>query len=89
MNGLGSNTCIQDAFNLVWKVAYVHCGLASPSLLSTYSIKRQLVGQSVVLRANNGFRDHFNVWEALGTLPEDVTTRRNILSELRAATLTG
>lgn len=22
-NGLGSNTCIQDAFNLAWKLAYV------------------------------------------------------------------
>jgi 2-polyprenyl-6-methoxyphenol hydroxylase-like FAD-dependent oxidoreductase len=22
-NGLGSNTCIQDAFNLAWKIAYV------------------------------------------------------------------
>jgi 2-polyprenyl-6-methoxyphenol hydroxylase-like FAD-dependent oxidoreductase len=22
-NGLGSNTCVQDAYNLAWKVAYV------------------------------------------------------------------
>jgi len=22
-NGLGSNTCIQDAFNLAWKISYV------------------------------------------------------------------
>jgi len=36
-NGLGSNTCIQDAFNLAWKVAYVMKGLASPSLLSTFT----------------------------------------------------
>jgi 2-polyprenyl-6-methoxyphenol hydroxylase-like FAD-dependent oxidoreductase len=27
MNGLGSNTCIQDAFNLAWKVAYVEKGM--------------------------------------------------------------
>jgi 2-polyprenyl-6-methoxyphenol hydroxylase-like FAD-dependent oxidoreductase len=26
MNGLGSNTCIQDAFNLAWKIAYVEKG---------------------------------------------------------------
>ena len=32
MNGLGSNTCIQDSFNLAWKVAYVMKGLAKPSL---------------------------------------------------------
>jgi 2-polyprenyl-6-methoxyphenol hydroxylase-like FAD-dependent oxidoreductase len=28
-NGLGSNTCIQDAFNLAWKIAYVLKGEAS------------------------------------------------------------
>lgn len=27
MNGLGQNTCIQDAFNLAWKVAYVEKGM--------------------------------------------------------------
>lgn len=89
MNGLGSNTCIQDAFNLAWKVAYVHRGLAPPSLLSTYSIERQPVGHSIVTRANNGFRDHFHVWEALGTVPEDIATRQNILEELRAPTDAG
>ena len=26
-HGLGSNTCIQDAHNLAWKVAYVHKGI--------------------------------------------------------------
>jgi hypothetical protein len=89
MNGLGSNTCIQDAFNLAWKVAYVHRGLAPPSLLSSYSAERQPVGQSIITRANEAFRDHFHVWEALGTLPEDVATRRQILEELRVATPKG
>jgi 2-polyprenyl-6-methoxyphenol hydroxylase-like FAD-dependent oxidoreductase len=28
-NGLGSNTCIQDAFNLSWKLAYVLKGMHS------------------------------------------------------------
>jgi hypothetical protein len=67
----------------------VHRGLASPSLLSTFSTERQPVGHSVVLRANNGFRDHSRIWEALGTLPEDIATRRSILDELRAATPAG
>lgn len=26
MNGLGLNTCIQDAYNLAWKIAYVEKG---------------------------------------------------------------
>ncbi|EXJ87569.1 hypothetical protein A1O3_04529 [Capronia epimyces CBS 606.96] len=89
MNGLGSNTCIQDAFNLAWKVAYVHKGLAPPSLLSSYSIERQPVGRSIITRANDGFRDHFHVWESLGTLPENVEDRRKILEELQAPTAAG
>lgn len=49
-NGLGSNTCIQDAYNLAWKIAFVHRGLASPELLKTYSQERQPVGKSVITR---------------------------------------
>ncbi|KAK1761511.1 FAD binding domain-containing protein [Echria macrotheca] len=67
--GLGSNTCIQDAYNLAWKVAYVHAGLAPPSLLSTYSIERQPIGEAVVTRANDCFRDNALLWEALGMIP--------------------
>jgi 2-polyprenyl-6-methoxyphenol hydroxylase-like FAD-dependent oxidoreductase len=53
MNGLGSNTCIQDAFNLGWKVAYVLKGLAGPELLKSYSVERQPVGKGVVARYAN------------------------------------
>ncbi|KAF3017685.1 hypothetical protein E8E15_007416 [Penicillium rubens] len=89
LNGLGSNTCIQDAFNLAWKLAYVHKGLASPSLLSTYSSERQPVGHSIITRANQAYRDHFHVWEALGMLPTDLSERKQILEELRSATPQG
>ncbi|KAJ5465296.1 FAD binding domain-containing protein [Penicillium daleae] len=89
LNGLGSNTCIQDAFNLAWKIAYVHKGLASPSLLSTYSIERQPVGHSIITRANQAYRDHFHVWEALGMFPTDLSARKEILEELKSATVEG
>jgi hypothetical protein len=89
LNGLGSNTCIQDSFNLAWKIAYAHKGLASPSLLSTYSSERQPVGHSIITRANQALRDHFPVWEALGMLPTDVAERKQILEELRSATSQG
>ncbi|KAM4064898.1 FAD binding domain-containing protein [Hirsutella rhossiliensis] len=82
MNGLGSNTCIQDAYNLAWKIAYVHRGLAGPSLLSTYSEERQPVGKTVVERANQAFRDHFDLWESLGTLEPDLDERRRVYGEL-------
>lgn len=82
MNGLGSNTCIQDAFNLAWKVAYVHRGLAGPSLLSTYTAERQPVGKGIVTRANAAFRDHFNIWDAIGALPTELSDRKQIFEEL-------
>lgn len=89
MNGLGSNTCIQDAFNLAWKIAYVHKGLASPELLQTYSVERQPVGLNIISRANQGFRDHFKVWDAIGMLSEDISERRNILQDMASSTTTG
>lgn len=56
--GLGSNTCLQDAFNLAWKLAYVIKGYASPQLLETYTAERAPVGKQVVTRAN-GFRGDY------------------------------
>ncbi|RFU25148.1 hypothetical protein B7463_g11188, partial [Scytalidium lignicola] len=82
MNGLGSNTCIQDAFNLAWKIAYVSRGLAKPSILSTYSTERQPVGHSIITRANQAFRDHSDIWKAVGILPNDLTTRKKLLAEM-------
>ncbi|KAJ5825462.1 hypothetical protein N7474_002600 [Penicillium riverlandense] len=89
LNGLGSNTCIQDAFNLAWKIAYVHRGLARPSLLDSFSEERQPVGQSVIARANQALRDHVQIWDALGLLSGDVSTRQEILRELESATAEG
>jgi hypothetical protein len=42
-NGLDSNTCIQDAFNLAWKIAYVEKGIAGRSLLDSFNAERQPV----------------------------------------------
>ena len=89
MNGLGSNTCIQDAFNLAWKIAFVHRGLAPPSLLLSYSTERQPVGQSIITRANQAFRDHFGVWDAMGMLPEEASARKELFQELASATPEG
>ncbi|KAL2784706.1 FAD binding domain-containing protein [Aspergillus keveii] len=89
LNGLGSNTCIQDAFNLAWKIAYVHRDIASPDLLSTYSVERQPVGASIVARANQAFRDHYPIWEALGMLESTVNDRKQALDELSESTDSG
>ena len=88
-NGLGSNTCIQDAFNLAWKIAYVMKGLAKPSLLSSYNAERQPVGLAVITRANQGFRDHGPIFQALGTLEPTIEGRVAKLAELGHATPEG
>ncbi|QUC20421.1 uncharacterized protein UV8b_04662 [Ustilaginoidea virens] len=80
-NGLGSNTCIQDAFNLAWKISHVMSGKAGPGLLDTFSIERQPAGVDVVRRANQGLRDHSSWMETVGLLEPDMTKRREILAE--------
>jgi 2,4-dichlorophenol 6-monooxygenase len=57
-SGLGSNTSMQDAFNLAWKLAYVVKGYADPSLLNSYSLERVPVGKQVVTRANQSRIDY-------------------------------
>lgn len=80
-NGLGSNTCIQDAFNLAWKLAYVESGRAGRTLLDTFSTERQPVGKDVITRANQGLRDHLGWMAATGMLEDDRATRARILAE--------
>ncbi|ROO87410.1 2,4-dichlorophenol 6-monooxygenase [Actinocorallia herbida] len=51
MNGLGSNTSIQDGYNLCWKLALVLRGQAGPELLETYRAERVPVAEQIVKRA--------------------------------------
>ncbi|KAK4663352.1 hypothetical protein QC763_607800 [Podospora pseudopauciseta] len=80
-NGLGSNTCIQDAFNLAWKLDYVMSRRAGPSLLDTYSTERQPVGVDIITRANQGLRDHALWMKSIGMLEPDLEKRKAILAE--------
>jgi 2,4-dichlorophenol 6-monooxygenase len=65
-NGLGSNTSIQDSYNLAWKLALVLRGQAGAALLDSYSAERAPIGKQVVDRANLS-RDQFGpIFEALG-----------------------
>ncbi len=57
-SGLGSNTCLQDAHNLAWKLAYVIKGHAGEALLESFSLERAPVGEQVVRRANQSRLDY-------------------------------
>jgi 2,4-dichlorophenol 6-monooxygenase len=79
-NGLGSNTSIQDAYNLAWKLALVLRGKAAPSLLDSYDAERAPVGKQIVTRANQSIEEFGPIFEALGVLetPDPEQMRRNI-----------
>ncbi|HWJ86748.1 MAG TPA: FAD-dependent monooxygenase [Pelagibacterium sp.] len=67
-NGLGSNTSVQDAFNLAWKLAMVLKGQATPALLDTYNAERAPIGRQIVERANQSIREFGPIFDALGLL---------------------
>jgi 2,4-dichlorophenol 6-monooxygenase len=65
-NGLGMNTSIQDAYNLVWKVALVLNGQAGSGLLDTYHAERRQEGRKIVDRAIRSVGEMVPFIEALG-----------------------
>ncbi|MEW2118838.1 FAD-dependent monooxygenase [Streptomyces sp. NPDC005474] len=64
-NGLGSNTSIQDAYNLAWKLKLVLDGAAAPTLLDSYTAERAPVGKQIVTRANKSIAETAPIFEAL------------------------
>ncbi|MFC5379204.1 FAD-dependent oxidoreductase [Aquipuribacter nitratireducens] len=65
-NGLGSNTSVQDSYNLAWKLAHVLRGTASPSLLESYDAERAPIARQIVERANQSIADTGRIMQALG-----------------------
>ncbi|MGW7367591.1 FAD-dependent monooxygenase [Streptomyces sp. NPDC054841] len=54
----GSNTGIQDAHNLAWKLALVLDGSAGPGLLETYDAERRPVARATSARASARSAEH-------------------------------
>ncbi|MBC6972815.1 FAD-dependent monooxygenase [Bacillus sp. Xin] len=70
--GYGSNTGVQDAHNLAWKLAAVIHGQANPKLLETYHVERHPAVQlttdyasSILLRAANREEANLNTMDSL------------------------
>ncbi|KID30909.1 2,4-dichlorophenol 6-monooxygenase [Prauserella sp. Am3] len=89
-NGLGSNTSIQDSYNLAWKLAAVLRGEAGPGLLETYTAERAPVAKQIVVRANRSAREFGALFTALGLdtaeTPEQMHAR---IEERKDATADG
>ena len=65
-NGLGSNTSIQDAFNLAWKLAHVLKSQAGPELLDSFTAERAPIAKQIVTRANQSIGEFGPIFQALG-----------------------
>ncbi len=65
-NGLGSNTSIQDAFNLAWKLAMVVKGQAGEDLLKSYDAERAPIAKQIVERANKSITEFGPIFQSLG-----------------------
>ena len=65
-NGLGSNTSIQDGFNLAWKLAAVIKGEAGEGLLESYTTERAPIAKQIVTRANQSITEFGPIFESLG-----------------------
>ncbi|KUM27505.1 2,4-dichlorophenol 6-monooxygenase [Mesorhizobium loti] len=79
-NGLGSNTSIQDSFNLAWKLAMVLKGQAGEKLLQSYNLERAPVAKQIVTRANQSIAEFGPIFNALGMSEgvEPVQMQRNL-----------
>jgi NADPH-dependent dioxygenase len=51
--GQGMNCCMQDAWNLGWKLAFVLDGFAADTLLDSYERERQPIGKQVIAAASS------------------------------------
>ena len=79
-HGLGSNTSIQDSYNLCWKLACVLKGQAGPELLETYSTERAPIAKQIVTRANGSSSEYKPIFDALGVT--DTTTNDEFVEKL-------
>lgn len=79
-NGLGSNTSIQDSFNLAWKLASVLKGQAGARLLESFDAERAPIARQIVTRANQSIDEFGPIFKALGLLDsiDPVTMQRDM-----------
>ncbi|WP_370178806.1 FAD-dependent oxidoreductase [Rhodococcus wratislaviensis] len=68
--GLGLNSAVHDAYNLVWKLVAVLRGQAGYGLLDTYEAERKPVDQHNIDNAIANAMNHYKIDEALGLSPD-------------------
>jgi 2-polyprenyl-6-methoxyphenol hydroxylase-like FAD-dependent oxidoreductase len=72
--GQGMNCCMQDAFNLGWKLALVSSGVAHAALLDSYDRERRPVAEQVIWAASS-------LHDIFMTHGKDIAQRRQTMFE--------
>jgi NADPH-dependent dioxygenase len=72
--GQGMNCCMQDAFNLGWKLALVLKDYARPSLLDSYEAERRPIAEQVIWAASS-------LHDIFMTHGKDIAERRQTMFE--------
>ncbi len=72
--GQGMNCCMQDAFNLGWKLALVIRGDADPALLDSYEAERRPIAEQVIWAASS-------LHDIFMTHGKDIAQRRQTMFE--------
>jgi 2,4-dichlorophenol 6-monooxygenase len=80
--GLGLNTGVQDAHNLVWKIAAVEAGWARDALLDTFEAERRPVAQQ---NADVSLRNALRLGEVFQALAEEPARSDGVGDLVRAA----
>jgi 2,4-dichlorophenol 6-monooxygenase len=80
--GLGLNSGVQDAHNLVWKLAAVLEGRAAPELLASYEAERRPVAQNNADQSLRNAMRLFQVAQALGIRDDSEDSRRRMQATL-------
>jgi 2,4-dichlorophenol 6-monooxygenase len=81
--GLGLNTGVQDAFNLIWKLDLVLKGIANPALLDTFEEECRPVAQANCDQSLKNQVRNEEIEDAIG-ITGDINTDRNNFEKIRA-----
>jgi 2-polyprenyl-6-methoxyphenol hydroxylase-like FAD-dependent oxidoreductase len=76
VGGQGMNTGLQDAHNLAWKLTLASRGLASQTLLDSYSVERHAVGLDVVENTSPGIERRAGAARAAARHARDAIARQ-------------
>jgi 2-polyprenyl-6-methoxyphenol hydroxylase and related FAD-dependent oxidoreductases len=82
--GLGLNCGLADVHNLAYKIALVHRGVATPSILSTYTAERRGVADSYSKQSVKNGKEIFALLQSLKTagVEDAMQARKDMMAAL-------